>query len=770
MFAHRLAAFDLDGTLSESKSPMTMEMGELVYKLSQITKVAIISGGSFAQYEEQFLPFIKPSANIILLPTDGSQRFEYDEKKKQWIRVDKEIFPEALKAEVMKVLTQIISSRRFDIPQNPVGNYLEDRETEINFSALGQRASIDAKKIWDPHQEKRMKIKEEIEKRVKGITASVAGTTSIDILPSGFDKAFGLCLYLKKMGMEKKDLIFIGDAIFPGGNDYSVFEAGIESIKTDGPSHTAALLRSWLSGGEGTSIFPKNPVAFFCTEYALEDNHHMYAGGLGILAADYLLEVADKKIPFIALGLNYDPEKIKDFAIYHHEGQPLIVSVPISDHILHAQVWHRILSENVHIFLLDTNIEKNNEERRKITSLLYDPHFYTRVQQQILLGIGGMQILKKLGINPSIYHLNEGHTAFGGVAVMVEKKEDTSKIVATKHTILSEAGLHIPRKDFSVLLGVYCKEFGVDPADVFEKGKYELDPDIFSTTKFVMNISNRKNSVSTLHAVFEKRRHPHSLLIPITNGVYEKRWQAKELLARDRDISDRDLWKIKRKLRSNLFNYLEENHGKELNPDICTVVWARRFAAYKRPFLLFSDYERIIKLLSNQEHPVQFIISGKAHDADEEGKEIVRKITALSEDPATHGRVVYIPHYSLDVARELVRGADIWLNTPERGKEACGTSGMKAALNGSLQCSISDGWVDEVNWGGRGWILPEENTAHVLYDLLEHEILPDFYGVSDGGVPHQWINKMRSTIELVEKTYTTSHMLDRYMKNLYFLV
>jgi starch phosphorylase len=482
------------------------------------------------------------------------------------------------------------------------------------------------------------------------------------------------------------------------------------------------------------------------------------------------MEMADRDTPLIAFGLNYDPGKLKDFILYHHEGKPLIVSIPISDHVLHAQVWHRILADNVHILLLDTNIAENNEERKNVTSKLYDPHFYTRVQQQILLGLGGMQILKVLDIHPTIYHLNEGHTAFGGVAVMVERKEDLSKVVGTKHTILSEAGLHIPRKDFAVLLGAYCKEHGADALEVFEKGKYELDPDIFSTTKFVMNISNRKNSVSALHAVFEKKRHPHSLLIPITNGVYEKRWQAKELLVRDSDISDKDLWTIKRKLRSNLFNYLHENLGKELNPDICTVVWARRFAAYKRPFLLFSDYERIVKLLSNREHPVQFIISGRAHDADEEGKEIVKKITALSDDPATHGKIVYIPNYSLDVARELVRGADIWLNTPERGKEACGTSGMKAALNGSLQCSISDGWVDEVNWGGRGWILPEENTAHVLYDLLEHEILPDFYGTSDGDIPHQWVKKMRSTIELVEKNYTASSMVDRYMKELYFLV
>lgn len=769
MFAHKLAVFDVDGTLTESKSPMTEEMGELINKLSSVTMVAFISGFSLSRFQKQVLPFIKPSKNIILLPTDGSMCFQYDEDKKDWIMTDREPFPEKIKSEVMRELTKIIASRHFDIPQNPYGDYIEDRDTQINFSALGQNAPLEAKKLWDPHEQKRKKIKEQLESVVEGITASVAGTTSIDVLPKGFDKAFGLNLFLKKSGISPKDVIFVGDAVFPGGNDYSVLEAGIETLKTDGPSRTAGIIRQWLIGKEGDSVLPKNPIAFFCTEYALEDDHHMYAGGLGILAGDYLMEMADRDTPLIAFGLNYDPDKLKDFVLYHHQGKPLLVSIPVSNHILYAQVWHRILADNVHILLLDTKVSENNEDRQKITSILYDPHFYNRVQQQILLGLGGMRILQILDINPSIYHLNEGHTAFGGVAVMVERKDDLSKIVATKHTILSEAGLHIPRKDFSVLLGAYCKQYGVDVEEVFKKGEYELDPDIFSTTKFLMNISQRKNSVSALHAVFEKKRHSHSQLIPITNGVYRRRWQAKEFTIRDQDISDEDIWKIKRNLRSSLFNYIHEKLGKELDPDICTVVWARRFAAYKRPFLLFSDYDRIVKILSNQEHPVQFVISGKAHDADEEGKEIVRKITALSEDPATHERVVYIPNYSLDIARELVRGADIWLNTPERGKEACGTSGMKAALNGSLQCSVSDGWVDEVNWGGRGWILPEDNTAHVLYDLLEHEILPGFYEVSDEGIPHQWIKKMRSTIELVEKSYTTEHMSNLYMKELYLL-
>lgn len=759
----------MDGTLSQSKSPMTPEMGELFNKLSEITKIAVISGASFAQFEKELLPVIKPSPNIVLLTTDGNQHLEFDDSLKKWKVIDKQEFPPALKSKVLQALTTIIASKDFGIPQNPVGKYVEDRDTEVNFSALGQNAPIEAKKVWDPDQKKRKKIKEKLESMVDGLTVSIAGTTSIDIFPKGRDKAFGLDLFMKRMNLSKKEVIFVGDAIFPGGNDYPALEMGLETIKVGGPADTAEIIQRWLSGGEVSFNFPQNPIAFFCTEYALEDNPLMYAGGLGILASDYLLEMAERNMPCIALGLNYDPGHLKDFALFSHNGKPLMISFPFGEHTIHAQVWHRVLAEKTHIFLLDTNVEANDADHRSITSLLYDPHFYNRVKQQAVLGIGGMKILQALNIHPSVYHLNEGHTAFGGIAVMVERKEDLGKIVATKHTILSQAGLHIPRKDFSVMLEAYCKEFGAEISLIFEKGKYELDPDIFSTTKFVMNISVRKNSVSALHAVFEKKRHPQSELIPITNGVLRKRWQAKELLARGAEISDEEMWSIKRKLRENLSTYVQEIVNKKLNPDICTVVWARRFAAYKRPFLVFSDYERLVKLLSNQEHPIQLIIAGKAHAADEEGKEIVRKITALSVDPATHSRIIYIPRYSLEIAQALVRGADIWLNTPERGKEACGTSGMKAGLNGSLECSVSDGWVDEVNWGGRGWILPEENTARVLYDLLEHEILPDFYSSTSGEIPHSWIKKMRSTIELVEKNYTTSQMLDRYLRDLYKL-
>lgn len=212
-----------------------------------------------------------------------------------------------------------------------------------------------------------------------------------------------------------------------------------------------------------------------------------------------------------------------------------------------------------------------------------------------------------------------------------------------------------------------------------------------------------------------------------------------------------------------LFDYVKRVSGKAFSADICTLVWARRFAGYKRPGLLFSDLERLTSLISNPNTPLQIIISGKPHEKDETAKAIRDSIIAFSNTPAVKGRIVYLPDYSTASALQLARGADIWLNTPELGMEACGTSGMKAGLNGALQCSIPDGWIAEVPLESIGWSLPEKNTSEVLYDLLESEILPSFYGAGN------WATKMRSTIELVEKEYTTKRMLHDYQERLYNL-
>jgi starch phosphorylase len=286
-------------------------------------------------------------------------------------------------------------------------------------------------------------------------------------------------------------------------------------------------------------------------------------------------------------------------------------------------------------------------------------------------------------------------------------------------------------------------------------GAYDKDENLFSTTGFLMKIAKKKNGVSKLHTFFEKKKHPQSTLIPITNGVYRKRWQA------DTIHSD-DILAEKIKLRTVLFDHIKKVTGKKLNPRICTLIWARRLVSYKRPYLLFSDKERLIEIIKSKKMPLQIVISGRAHLSDKEGQETAKKITDFVESLGKNTKVVYLSQYNLNLAHKLVQGADIWLNTPELGLEACGTSGMKAGLNGALQCSIQDGWVSEVSWKGKGWSLPEDNTANILYDMLEKEILPCFYNDSE-----TWVKKMRATIDTVEKSYTTQRMLDEYLKELY---
>jgi starch phosphorylase len=753
---YKLVAFDLDGTLAESKQSITKETALLLHKLSQITKVAVISGASFARLEKQLLCCLPPSPNIILLPVSGSERFEY--KNKKWELTDKEPFSEETKKKVFAAFKEIIDNPEYEVPPYPVGIYVEDRDTEITFSGLGQDALPADKEKWDPDKTRRMKIKTELERQIPEIIATVAGTTSVDVLPKGFDKAKGLSLFVEKTGMKPEDIVFVGDAIIPGGNDYSVFASGIQSISVSDPVNTMEIIEKMLQEAVATPEFhpvpelPQNPVVYFCSEYAFEPNPAMYAGGLGILAGDYVFQAAALDKAFFGIGLRYGKVIPTGFGLLEN----IEIEVPVGMEKVMAKVWHRAFSANTHVFLLDAG---------ELTSIIYNADTTTRIEEQLVLGIGGVRLLKKFNITPRVYHLNEGHTAFAGVSVMAERPEDLDKIVASKHTILSAAGLQISFDDLKKFIGPYCDENKIKFEDVFEKGKFELSTGYFSTTKFIMEISRKKNGVSAIHVVYEKKRHPHSTLIPITNGVYRKRWQAKELFTRTPAMTDEELGKIKRKLRLDLFSYIETTTGKKFNSDVCTLVWARRFAGYKRPYLLFSDLKRLTNIILNSEHPLQIVISGKAHPADTAALEIVRKVEAFS-NTSVKGRVVYLPDYSILSAEKMTRGADVWLNTPELGMEACGTSGMKAGLNGAIQVSVRDGWVDEVSLDGVGWGLPgdknELETAEVLYDLLEHEILPTFYENSP-----LWISRMRSTVDIVEKSYTAERMLKDYEEKLY---
>ena len=531
------------------------------------------------------------------------------------------------------------------------------------------------------------------------------------------------------------------------------------------------------------------PVAFFCAEYAFDEDSSMYAGGLGVLAGDFILESAGEGLPFVAIGLRYGGSKssirAKGFTLIEKDGVHTLVEVPCGEEIVKARVWARQFGKSVYLLLLDTNIIENSPENQVITDHLYDSNLETRLKQGLLLGIGGVRLLSQLGITPSIYHLNEGHTAFAAFELIVEYLRNNGtrgveaalssireKVAATKHTIFSIAGLSMEEDKFISLVGPYCKKNNISVRDIFKLGKDRNVEKVFSTTQFLLNCAQRQNGVSVLHTVFEKLAHPDSVLFPITNGVYQKRWQAKAWLRGPKGetrLANETMWETKKNLRKRLVNFVAIKTGVRLDPDACTIVWARRFTRYKRPELLFSDLPRLKKICAHSAK-VQFIIAGEAHESDVAGQKMVDEIKAITKDPVFNNQIIYLEDYSVTVARELTLGADVWLNTPEKGFEACGTSGMKAGLNGTLEASVSDGWIDEVDWSDIGFILSEDDTARSVYDTIEKEIIPLFYRREPGGLPLEWIRRMRDTQSIVESGFTAKRMLHDYLTRAYMVL
>ena len=768
----KLVIFDLDNTLSESKSKISSSMTIAFNKLLEKKNIAIISGETFKKCDFQVLSELPKSArldHLILLPQSGTQCFQ--NKKGEW----QEIYKYDLNNDEKKCIYNAIEQVK-DIEKSEISSKLitEDKGGQITYSPIGIDAPTEVKKIYDPDHHKRKKIVLELQKLLPDFKVSIGGRSSIDITKKGIDKSFGIIEILKLKNLKPNEVIFIGDSLFKEGNDAPVRKSGVKCIQIKSPKETEEIIKKMVEDLEKKSGKSTDLIAFFCMEYAMDNDSHTYAGGLGILAGDYLLEAADQNVPIIAFGLHYGSSVSGDISdhfslITDDKGNMMTIDIPISNEIIKVKIWQNIFRESVRLMLFDTNLPENSEENRSISTRLYDSHFYIRLKQQMILGIGSVRLLKILNENPIIYHLNEGHTAFTALAIIAERNDQKDRIVATKHTILSDAGILIPKEDFNKYVKPYCEISKIDSNKIFEMGLYERDIDIFSTMKFLMNASIRKNGVSTIHTVFEKKKHPDSTLFPITNGVYRKRWQAEEWENPEDEMQDKDIWNIKNTLRSNLISFIKEKTGENMDPNVCTVVWARRFTAYKRPLLLFSDLDRLEKIVSNNKTPIQFIISGKAHPLDKLGQDTLWKIISWTKTSPFKGKIVYIPDYSIEIASDLIKGADVWLNTPERGKEGCGTSGIKAGLNGALQCSISDGWVDEVNWNGRGWIISEENPVSDMYNYLENDIPWLFYERNEEDLPLKWIKYMKSTMKMIEENYTTSRMIDDYLKKLYLI-
>ena len=333
-------------------------------------------------------------------------------------------------------------------------------------------------------------------------------------------------------------------------------------------------------------------------------------------------------------------------------------------------------------------------------------------------------------------------------------------IVSTKHTILHGAGITLDRSLLEKYLSEVLASAQGSVDDVMALG---AKPDgFFSTTKLVLAEAVRRSGVAKIHVRAEAEEHSGSDLIAITNGIYLPRWRAANWPDDLAGSADDDLHRLHHENKQRLLGHAAK-FGTQLDPDRLTVVWARRMTAYKRPEMLVTDLERLATLANNAERPIQFIVSGQANPSDEAGVNLMNKVIAASKDARLQGSFAYLPFYNPASARLLVAGADVWLNTPIRGQEACGTSGMKASLNGALQFSTSDGWFDEVDQEPIGWILPEDATAATLYDILEREVAPLFYGDKAA-----WAAKMRNNIALVEQDFSAERMLNDYVSHLYF--
>ena len=536
---------------------------------------------------------------------------------------------------------------------------------------------------------------------------------------------------------------------------------------------------------------PQPTVAYFSAEYAIADDLPIYAGGLGVLAADVVLEAGRGASPFYALGLVYhhdftgdDPDQrpmIERLAANGFElattadGKNLLINILIADRKVTLRAWIKHFGP-AQLILLDSHINSNDPIDQSICDYLYASHLELELAQEMALGFGGLAVLKALGVTPEVYHLNEGHTAPTGLAVVLAAMQRDGltfeaavtamklHMVGTKHTILPGAGILVDWGTVARQLEPTLTKAGAT-IDELKAIATKANGD-YSDTKLMLELTHITSGVSQIHVAAELHDHPSCALIPITNGVSRQRWIAPNWGDAPSKLSDLELWNTHCANRRQLLAFVKETDQTVLDPDTLTVVWARRMTAYKQPGLLAEDLERLDRLVNHADRPVQFIVAGKANPADTVGVELMNRIEAASQHSQLKHRFAYLPHYNPASAKFLVRGADLWLNTPIRGYEACGTSGMKASLNGALQFSTSDGWIDEVSADTIGWILPEGARSNVLYDTLEQAVAPLYYDRTND-VPTAWVQRMRANISLIDEHFTTRRMLADYYDKLY---
>jgi starch phosphorylase len=596
-------------------------------------------------------------------------------------------------------------------------------------------------------------------------------------------------------------------------------------------------------------------IAYFSAEYGLHHSLPFYAGGLGFLAGDFIKECSDLQVPLVAVGFMYpegyvlqriredgwqenldqplDREAASINKVLDAKGEQVIVKVPVIEPPIHVSVW-KIDVGRVELYLLDTDIEINDPWNRSISSRLYAGDIEQRLRQEIVLGIGGMEVLEYLGIEHSILHLNEGHAAFallerirdrvqGGKSFAEAQKMVSDTTIFTTHTPVKAGHDVFSFELMGKYFGDYCSALGLQHDSFLQLGIHPDEPQSgFNMTAFAMRMSGYRNGVSKKHGEVARRMwrnlwpNVDEDKVPIdyvTNGVHVPTWIEPKIellfnkyLGPDwleehenpyiwelvDEIPDKELWETHMWLKIKLIDAIRErarrrwtedqlnpslmvSSGTLLDPTVLTIGFARRFATYKRADLIFQDMQRLKKILTDRWQPIQIIFAGKAHPADDPGKRILQRIVNMARDPEYGGRIAFVEDYGEQFAQYLVHGVDVWLNNPLPPMEACGTSGMKAGLNGVPSLSILDGWWPEGYNGNNGWAFgaePEEGSrdqadAEAIYSLLEEKIIPLFYKSRNHDISQEWVSMMKESIKICGSRFSTRRMTKDYISKFY---
>ena len=537
----------------------------------------------------------------------------------------------------------------------------------------------------------------------------------------------------------------------------------------------------------------KNPVAYLCSEFGIDNDLPTYSGGLGILAGDVMNEAALQHFPMVGIGILY---KGKDFmqhitgegkaetrdSEFDHDtsflrpttidGKPILFNLNLESYKVSVKSYHIRLGDKTVSFFLSTDVDGNPPEWVNDMNALYYGDSESQLRQQILLGVGGVKLLNLLNIKPAVFHINEGRPEFIIWEIVKNIMQDEKKtfdkawklakekIVYTNHTLVTAGNLVYSKSLVEKWASPFAKEMGVETDLLIKDGL--TDANTFSTTFFALNISKKHSSVSKVHQEYCKGQWPDYEWIPITNAVHIPRWQDSDFR---RGLSDRDLWDQHMIKKRELMSSVTKRTGFGYDPSRLVITWARRLADYKQPRAIFADVKRLKDLLSNPKYPVQLLFAGNSHTGDPNAKSIIEEIIKIfSTDLAKYA--IFVPNYNIALANHLTSGSDIWLNTPKGNLEACGTSGMKASANGVLNCTVLDGWTYEVNWEDAGWVLDPENISESFYNILENKIAPLYYEDRVDGIPVEWLKRMRASIEL-SKDFTTERVLEEYKKLLY---